>query len=506
MSTGDRVRLALIAGLALALVAGCHSSRSDKAGGQRGQAPRVLTMADPVSDPLELVGFVEEVARLSGGTLRIQVRTWSQGRVAYENRLIGDVRAGKADLGVVGSRAWDSFGVDSFRALHAPFLIDSYVLEEKVVQSALVKQMLQSLAPLRLVGFGVLPAQMRRPFGTKRPLMGPADFAGLTVAVQQSRVADETMRALGARPVWIHSGRVDMARFGGMETRVTTIDGFLYDEKGDYLTTNVDLWPRPLVLFANRRAFDSLSSNQQRVLRQAAANVIPGQIALDRRADREASGNICRRRLLTFVTARRDDLAALRRAVQPVYDELERDPGTRKAIATIERLKRAERAPPDTLPACPSGHRQATGQATGSVTPIDGVYEMTTTRSDAVPDFLAENWGKWIFVFDHGRFADTQENKEACTWGYGTFNVTGREMAWIFTDGGGIAPNGAQDKAGEFFRFGWSRYRDTLTVTPVKGAISPSNFRAKPWHRISATPSRRYFSKRCPPPAAALAH
>jgi hypothetical protein len=50
-----------------------------------------------------------------------------------------------------------------------------------------------------------------------------------------------------------------------------------------------------------------------------------------------------------------------------------------------------------------------------------------------------------------------------------------------------------------------SAYRDTLTVTPVKGEISPVNFRAKPWRRLSTTPSERFFSKRCPPPAAALA-
>ena len=30
------------------------------------------------------------------------------------------------------------------------------------------------------------------------------------------------------------------------------------------------------------------------------------------------------------------------------------------------------------------------------------------------------------------------------------------------------------------------------------------NFRADPWRRLSTTPTRRYFSKRCPPPAAAL--
>jgi hypothetical protein len=120
------------------------------------------------------------------------------------------------------------------------------------------------------------------------------------------------------------------------------------------------------------------------------------------------------------------------------------------------------------------------------------------------PDGQAENWGHWIFVFNHGKFADTQENKPSCTWGYGTFSVRGDKTSWKFSDGGGIAPNNAMNKPGEFFVFGLSAYRDTLRLTPVNGQISPVNFRAKPWRRLSASPSRRYFSKRCPPPAEAL--
>lgn len=107
-------------------------------------------------------------------------------------------------------------------------------------------------------------------------------------------------------------------------------------------------------------------------------------------------------------------------------------------------------------------------------------------------------------MFDRGKFAVTQENPDACTWQYGRFDVDGNRMSWTFTDGGGIAPNEAYNKPGEFFVFDFSAYRDTLTVKPVEGEISPLNFRAKPWRRISDTPSRRYLSKRCPPPAAAL--
>jgi hypothetical protein len=129
---------------------------------------------------------------------------------------------------------------------------------------------------------------------------------------------------------------------------------------------------------------------------------------------------------------------------------------------------------------------------------------METDRRAARPDFLDENWGDWIYGFGHGRFALTQENENACTWGYGEYAVDGNRMSWTFADGGGIAPNGAMNRPGEHFGFDFSAYRNTLTVTPVKGQISPLNFSDRPWRRLSHAPSRRYFSTRCPPPAAAL--
>ena len=141
---------------------------------------------------------------------------------------------------------------------------------------------------------------------------------------------------------------------------------------------------------------------------------------------------------------------------------------------------------------------------TSAATKIDGVWRMDTDPSAARLKNSPENWGHWIYVFDRGRFAITQENQDACTWGYGKIGVDGNRMSWTFTDGGGIAPSGAANRPGEFFVFDFSAYRDTLTVTPVKGEISPDNFRDKPWRRLSDTPSRRYFSKRCPPPPAAL--
>jgi TRAP-type transport system periplasmic protein len=487
--------------LVLVVLAGCGGPSADKAGGAREQQPRILTMANPAGGSGELDGFVNEVARLSGGTIRIQVQnSWRLGQVRYETGLINDVRAGKADLGWAGSRAWDSVGVLSLRALHAPLLIDSYAVQERVLQSPLVGEMLAGLEPIGLVGLGVLPGPMRKPLGISKPLVAPADYDGLTIGVQQSLVADETMRVLGARPVWFPGmGKID--RFDGIEQQTGAIEGNRYDTVGKHFTANVNLWPRPGVIFAGRKVFDSLSPEQRNALRQAVANNIPAQIVALRGAEQEAAGNLCRSRRLEFETASPHDLAALRTAVQPVYDTLARDPQTRKFLAAIAAIGKG--VPAESAPHCrPTG--QTDGQAAGGSSQLDGVYEMTTSKPAAAPDLLAENWGKWIFVFHRGRFAFTQENRDACTWGYGTFAVKGNQVEWTFTDGGGIAPNNALNKPGEFFVFGWNLYRETLTLTAVQGAISPENYRVKPWQRISTTPSSRSFSKRCPPPANAL--
>jgi hypothetical protein len=221
--------------------------------------------------------------------------------------------------------------------------------------------------------------------------------------------------------------------------------------------------------------------------------------------EQEGAGNLCRRGL-KFETASPGDLAALRTAVQPVYDTLARDPQTRKFLAAIAAIGKGVSA--ESAPQCrPTGQKD--GEAVGGARQLDGVYRVTTTAEDLraagtpAGDVIPEAYGTYTYVFDRSRFGYTQENRDACTWGYGTYAVKGNQVEWRFTDGGGTGPNNAFNRPGEFFLFGWSLYRETLTLTPVPGA-SPQNFWAKPWQRISTTPSARSFSKRCPPPDNAL--
>jgi TRAP-type C4-dicarboxylate transport system substrate-binding protein len=487
----------------MSVMASCAGPGLDKAGGIQARQPVVLTLASSLGDSSELDGFAGEVLRLSAGTMRIDIRSrWRFGQVKYETGLIGDVRAGKADLGVVGSRAWDSVGVSSFQALNVPLLINSYALQDRVLHNPMIGQMLRGLGPLGLDGIGVLPGPLRKPLGITRPLLKPADYAGLTIGVPQSRVADATMRALGATPVSF-APTVAIIGLDGIEQQISSIQGNQYDKVGKYLTANVNLWPRPLVLFANRKTWAALTPGQRRILRHAVTSDQAAETSEVRANERTDTAILCRRGL-RFLSASPADLAALRRAVQPVYDQLERDPRTRRFIRQIEAMRQG--IPAEPAPGC--GQTARLGVTTGL---LDGVWQVTDTAAElraasgtAVGDVVPENYGTWTLVLDRGRFAFTQEDRQACTWGYGTFTVNGDRFEWLVTDGGGIAPDGATNKPGEFFIFRWSLYRGVLSLSPVAGAVSPSNFRVKAWLRISGTPSSRFLSTRCAAPADAL--
>jgi hypothetical protein len=362
----------------------------------------------------------------------------------------------------------------------------------------MIGKMLNGLGRLGLVGLGVLPGPLRKPLGVTHPLLKPSDYAGLTIGVQQSQVASATMRALGARPVWFAS-QAPIAGFGGIEQQVGSIQGEQYDRVGKYLTANVNLWPRPLVLFANHAALAKLTRFQQRILARAVVDTTSAQTRSVIAGERTDTAILCRRRRLRFLTASPGEVAALRRAVQPVYDQLKRDPQTRLFIAQIEAMRTS--ATTERSPGC-----GPVTQLANQPGPLDGVYEYTRTaaqlRASGVDAsaIVPENYGTFVFVFDRGRFAQTQENQQACTWAYGTIAVKGDKLEQQFAAAGGIAPSNANNKPGEFFVLRWSLYRDKLTLV----AISPPDVPRLTGTRISTSPSARYFSKRCPPPASAL--
>jgi TRAP-type C4-dicarboxylate transport system substrate-binding protein len=370
----------LIAAVAVALgTNACDSSESDRAGGEKPAEPpagraTTLTLANVNSEPEVLEVFGEKVKYLSSGTLRIRFKNnWGQGRRGNaEVNLIRDVQAGKADLGWAGSRAFDLVGDRAFGPLHAPMLIDSYALELKVLQDeGVVRPMLESLDRLGLEDVGVLPGPLRRPLGDRR-LAAPADWSGMRIGHAGGEQIDASLRALGARPrIIVSSG--EFAGLDGVESHVTSIAGNEYHHEAPYLTGNVVVWPRPLVLFAG----DGVTRAQLGVLQEAARAAVPGVVDALRKSEEERLAVICRQDL-NLSLASGGALTRLRQAFRPVYAELEADNETRTALARIDRIASTLAEPTESV-SCDEDEPKPSAAAIP-----DGTYKVTITPRDGL--------------------------------------------------------------------------------------------------------------------------
>ena len=367
-----------LAGIAL-LAGACTDTGSteDKAGGTKVDA-QVLTMAQPNGEPPDqLVSWAEEVSERSDGTLTIEFKNaWRLGEVDYESGTMEDVRAGKVDLGWVGARAFDRVGMDGFQALLAPLLVDSYDLQAAVFEAGIPDEMLEGLRDIDLVGIGVLPGPMRKLLGVSEPLVDPADFVGKTIGLQESALAADTLTALGAKPKAVPSS-ADLDGLDGYEAQLASIVGNHYYAEADYVTANVNLWPRPLVIFMGEEAFEGLAVSQQNALQQAAADAIPAALDASRAEDEEAVPALCREGM-KLIKASEGALADLQTAVRPVYAELNANPATQAHLTTMQELKSSLDRSPE-APSCPKG--EAVSSPTGVGFP-QGTFETTLTQDD----------------------------------------------------------------------------------------------------------------------------
>ena len=447
---------AVAAALAL-FVTACGGATPNKAGGAKHEAaaPVVLTLVtgDSSSAAPEYAAAVD---RLSHGSMRIETQVGRVAQVNYERFYIEDVRAGKAELALVGARIWDTMGATSLRPLVAPFLVDSFELERRVLASSLVPRMLDGLGRAGVVGVAVLPGRLRRPLGLSRPLVALRDYAGATIGIRPGGVARATLQALGATAKGYVIAHLSPKRFDGAELDTTTVAANGYDVAARALTANVVLWPNPQTIVANRDAFERLTAAQEEILRRAGRETVAPELARIRREQREALTGICARHPAFLVTATRPELESLNRAVQPVYDELERDPSTRASIATIEKLDAGART--DTL-RCPG-----TGGATESAARLEGLWRATTTPDDlraagADSGEAERQRGTATLEFAVGRWVG-RELRPGFVW-RGRYSVYGDVLRLVTTT---CLPADVC-VPGSFDDFTWSVYRDTLSLT-----------------------------------------
>jgi TRAP-type C4-dicarboxylate transport system substrate-binding protein len=485
-----KTALTLSASLALAAaVTGCAGG--DKAGGAGGTVTLRIGTEDTAGRPsgVAIVEFARQVKVISGGRIKIEPVFEAGGKPApgWDQRVARKVTAGKLDMGLIPARAWDTEGVTSLQALHAPFLVDSTRLLDRVLTSDLADDMLAGLDRAGVVGLALLPEDLRHPFGFERPLRTLEDFRGRGVRAPLSEVAYATLRSLGAEPRDLVGRAFTTAvRDGsvvGMESGFALASSSA--PRPVVVAANVSLYPKVNALVTNGEAWEHLTGAQRDALRSAARRTLL-RVMESSVPEAEAAQRFCARGG-RVVLARPGDLAAMARSVQPVYAALERDPATRQQIARIRELKR-EPAPAEPAPTACSPPAAEPVPAAEDPSTLNGVWRTELGFEEAldagVPaDVAANEAGVQTIRMEGGRYDWRWRSRQGPKRCPGTYRIDGHRV--VFTDSGPC--NGSWEAAYELdgARIRWSRVRTHEVGDEVDQAVRELLY-GKPWRRIAA--------------------
>ena len=365
-------RLSTVVGsvLTIGLVVGACASPPGRGVGSQ-PASIVLSLANGNHDHEALRPFADSAAAATGGTVTIEFEDGvHRGEPAFESAIIDDVEEGTYDLAWAAPRPWHAMGVTSFDALMAPFLIDSYALQQAVLESDLEQEMLAGLDGTGLVGLGILPGPLRRVATAEGGFRTAGDLRGKVVGIHDSEIAAKTFEALGASTKNLPSGAV-LSGEDAVEQQLGSVVGNRYHKELPHVTVDLALWPRPVILIANKARFDILSDEQRTALRGVAKQLSSSTTAAVEAEDASAVAVLCDDGA-DLVVAGDDAAAALRTTVEPVYDELEKDPATAAMVKRITEMKAAiPTATPTT--SCPKSSTSPAPQTAGGFP--EGTYE-----------------------------------------------------------------------------------------------------------------------------------
>ncbi len=284
---------------------------------------RLAHALDP-SHPVHLgmAYMAERVAEMSGGAMRIEMYPSQQ--LCTERECMELLQIGSLGMTKVSAATMENFA-PAFQVLNLPYLFRDEEQRFRVLEGPIGELLLRAGEPKRLVGLAFYDAGSRSFYTRNRPIDAPADLRGLKIRVIESPTAVRMVSILGGSPTPLAWGELYTALQQGV------VDGAENNPPSFFLSRHYEVaryytldehTSIPDVLVISTVIWNTLTPQEQRWLREAAAESAEYQKELWRQATEEALEAV----EAAGVTIIRPDKERFRHQVQPMIESYRNDP------------------------------------------------------------------------------------------------------------------------------------------------------------------------------------
>jgi tripartite ATP-independent transporter DctP family solute receptor len=223
----------------------------------------------PVS--LGVQKFAEILATKSGGKLK--VREFAASQLGNEMQMQSALRGGTQEMLSASTTSLASV-VKELGLLDFPFAVSTTAQAEALVAGPFGQAMIDVLPEKDLIGLGYWGLGFRNATNSSRSIAKVEDFAGLKLRVIPNPVFLETFKALKANPVPMNFGELYTAlenkTVDGQENPYTVILSNKFYEVQKFVSDTNHAYTQNILL-VSKKFWDKLSSEEQKMMREAVA-------------------------------------------------------------------------------------------------------------------------------------------------------------------------------------------------------------------------------------------
>ena len=281
--------------------------------------------------------FKELAEKYTNGKVRIEVYPNSQ--LYKDKEEVEALQLGAVQMLAPSLAKFGPLGVKEFEVFDLPYIVPSKAALRRVTDGPLGKSLFQKLETKGITGLAYWDNGFKI-MSANKPLKLPADFQGVKMRIQSSKVLEAQFKALGALPQVMAFSDVYQAMQTGVVDGSENTPSNMWSQKHYEVQKYATLSDHGYIGYAvivNKKFWDGLPADIRSQLDKAMAEATTYANDLSQKENDDALAAMKASGKITFIDLTADEKAAWHKALAPVSDEM----AARIGKDTIDAFKKA---------------------------------------------------------------------------------------------------------------------------------------------------------------------
>ncbi len=291
------------------------------------QAPIVIKFSHVVATDTPKGQAAERFKMLAekatGGKVKVEVYPNSQ--LYKDKEELEALQLGAVQMLAPSLAKFGPLGAKEFEVFDLPYIFPTKQALYNVTEGPIGKSLLQKLEPKGITGLAFWDNGFKI-MSANKPMHMPADFKGMKMRIQSSKVLEAQMRALGANPQVLAFSEVYQALQTGVVDGTENPPSNMYTQKMHEVQKHVTMSNHGYLGYAvivNKKFWDGLPADIRGQLEKAMADATTFEKAIAQRDNDLAMDAIKKAGKTTIYNLTPAEQAAWRTALLPVHKEME---------------------------------------------------------------------------------------------------------------------------------------------------------------------------------------